>query len=177
MLKRIQSKNLASFTKQIVRGFYSGANEPMHQIPGRVPQAVSTDEAVACIQSGHRVFLHGAAATPLPLVDAFVRRAKQRAFTNVEVVSIHTEGQAEYANPEFEGVVRPNALFTGANIRQAVNDGRADFTPVFLRNIPRLFREGHLPVSIYSFVFESFYPKKNIKSENHESMHCLVETD
>jgi acyl-CoA hydrolase len=66
----------------------------------------------------------------------------------VEVVSIHTEGPAPYAAPELSKSFRVNALFAGANVRDAVNEGRADYMPVFLSEIPQLFRAGVLPLDV-----------------------------
>jgi acyl-CoA hydrolase len=102
-----------------------------------IPPIVSADKAVELIESGDRVYLHEAAMTPTELVEALARRAPE--LTGVETVSIHTEGPAPYVAPEMAGHIRHNALFVGANVREAVNDGRADYTPVFLSTIPRLF--------------------------------------
>ena len=98
---------------------------------------VTPDEAVSVVQSGHRVFVHEAAMVPQELVAAFCRRTLD--LSNIEVVHLHTEGGAPYVAPEYEGHVRHNALFVGANVREAVQQGRADFTPVFLSEVPQLF--------------------------------------
>ncbi|HMB52940.1 MAG TPA: acetyl-CoA hydrolase/transferase C-terminal domain-containing protein, partial [Thermoanaerobaculia bacterium] len=110
------------------------------------PRPVDADEAVAAISSGDRVFLHSAAATPQRLVAAMAARAPQ--LTGVEVVSLHTEGPAPHAEPGMEGSFRHNALFIGANVRRAVAEGRADFVPIFLSEIPALFRSGALPLDV-----------------------------
>lgn len=102
-----------------------------------IPPIVSADKAVELIESGDRVYLHEAAMAPTELLEALARRAPE--LTDVETVSIHTEGPAPYVAPEMAGHIRHNALFVGANVREAVNDGRADYTPVFLSTIPRLF--------------------------------------
>jgi 4-hydroxybutyrate CoA-transferase len=108
-------------------------------------QFVSPEEAVAGIESGHRIYLHGGAATPTRLVDALMQRATE--LRDVEVVHLHTEAPAPYVAPGMELSFRHNALFIGPNVRSAVQDGRADYTPVFLSEIPRLFRpEGVLPL-------------------------------
>ncbi|MDP8923114.1 MAG: 4-hydroxybutyrate CoA-transferase [Chloroflexota bacterium] len=98
------------------------------------------------IDSGQRVFIHGAAATPRTLVAAFTARAAE--LRDVETVSIHTNGPAPYVAPEMAGHVRHRALFTGANVREAVNAGRADYVPVFLSDIPPLFTDGALPIDV-----------------------------
>lgn len=95
-----------------------------------------------------RVFIHGAAATPIPLIKAMAEHGKVAGLTDVEVIHIHTDGQAEYATEEFSGIFRNNSLFIGANMRNAVNEGRADFIPVFLSEIPLLFRRNILNVDV-----------------------------
>jgi len=106
-------------------------------------RAVSADDAVRAIASGSNVFIHGAAATPTPLIDALAAR---RDVENVTTYHLHLEGRVAIAEPEHEGRFRPTSLFTGASLRQAVNDGRADFTPVFLSDIPLLFTSRRIPL-------------------------------
>lgn len=111
-----------------------------------MPPVVSADEAVRLVASGDRVYLHEVAMTPHELLDALVRRAGDLA--GVEVVSLHTEGPAPHVAPELAGHIRHNALFVGANVREAVNDGRADYTPVFLSGVPALFTGGQLALDV-----------------------------
>ena len=111
-----------------------------------MPPIVSADEAAGLIASGDRVYLHEVAMTPHELIDALVRRASS--LQGIETVSIHTEGPAPYVAPEMAGHIRHNALFVGANVREAVNDGRADYTPVFLSAVPALFAGGDLPLDV-----------------------------
>jgi 4-hydroxybutyrate CoA-transferase len=103
-------------------------------------------EAVLPIESGHRVYLHEAAMAPHALIAAMTERARE--LSGVEVVHLHTNAEAPYVAPEMAGHVRHNALFVGANVRAAVQDGRADFTPVFLSEVPSLFRDGTLPLDV-----------------------------
>jgi acyl-CoA hydrolase len=107
---------------------------------------VGADAALAVVQNGNRVFIHGAAATPQPLIAALGRRLPE--LSGIETVSIHTVGDAPYAAPEYAGHVRHRALFIGANVRAAVNAGRADYVPIFLSDIPALFRNGALPIDV-----------------------------
>ncbi|MFN8664713.1 MAG: acetyl-CoA hydrolase/transferase C-terminal domain-containing protein [Thermomicrobiales bacterium] len=107
---------------------------------------MTADEAVLLIKSGDRVYLHEVAMTPHELLDALVRRAPD--LSGVEVVSLHTEGPAPHVAPELAGSIRHNALFVGANVRDAVNDGRADYTPVFLSEVPALFESGRLALDV-----------------------------
>lgn len=106
----------------------------------------SASDAVKAISSGNRVYIHGMAAAPQELIRAMVARADE--LRSVEIVQMHTEGAAPYASPEFSDSFRVNALFIGANVRQAVEDGRADYTPVFLSEIPDLFRSGAMPIDV-----------------------------
>jgi len=107
---------------------------------------VSANEAVAAIRSGEHVFLHGGAATPSLLLDALVARAPE--LREVSIVHLHCEGPAPHLVPAMAGHLRHRALFIGANARDAVNDGRADYIPVFLSDVPQLFARGQLPVDI-----------------------------
>jgi acyl-CoA hydrolase len=105
---------------------------------------VSAAEAVAGIESGDEVYLHCAAATPAVLLDALVARAPE--LRDVGVVHLHCEGPGPHLAPSMAPHFRHRALFIGPNARAAVNDGRADYVPVFLSDVPRLFRSGALPL-------------------------------
>ncbi len=107
---------------------------------------VSAEEAVSVIKSGQRVFIHSVAAAPRRLVEAMTARAHE--LRVVEVVSLHTEGPAPYAAPELSKSFRVNALFVGPNVRRAVEEGRGDYLPVFLSEVPELFRSGILPLDV-----------------------------
>ena len=110
------------------------------------PPIVSADEAVRLIRPGHRVYLHEVAMTPHELLSALVRRADE--LSGVETISLHTEGPAPHVAPGLEGRIRHNALFVGANVREAVNAGRADYTPVFLSDVPALVAGGALALDV-----------------------------
>lgn len=107
---------------------------------------VTAEEAVSVIESGHRVFIHSVAAAPKRLIDAMTARAPE--LRRVEIVHLHTEGEAPYARPEYAESFRTNALFIGANMRKAVETGQADYIPVFLSEVPGLFRKGILPLDV-----------------------------
>ncbi|MCA9832062.1 MAG: acetyl-CoA hydrolase/transferase C-terminal domain-containing protein [Dehalococcoidia bacterium] len=110
-------------------------------------QYVDAERALEEVRSGDRVYLHGGAATPQALVEALVRRAPE--LSGVEVTHLHTEAQAAYVAPEMRGHIRHNALFIGPNVRAAVQRGDADYTPVFLSEIPDLFAPGGaLPLDV-----------------------------
>jgi 4-hydroxybutyrate CoA-transferase len=99
-------------------------------------KAVSAEEAVGAIRSGMNVFVHGAAATPTPLLQALVRR---EGLEGVRLYHLHTEGETPFAEPGCEGRFLSISLFTGPALRAPIQEGRADFMPVFLSDIPDLF--------------------------------------
>ena len=106
----------------------------------------SAAEAVQCIQSGHRVFIHGGAATPISLVEAMVEQADR--LRDVEVTHLHTSGEAAYGRPQYQESFRVANLFVGGNLRKYVGTERNDYVPVFLSEIPRLFREGRRHINV-----------------------------
>ncbi len=106
----------------------------------------TAEEAVKAIQSGQRVFLTGNCSVPQKLLSALVDRAHE--LENVEITQVLTIGPAPQAEPGLERHLRINNLFIGANVRQAIHEGRADFTPVFLSEIPHLFRNNILPLDV-----------------------------
>lgn len=106
----------------------------------------TAEEAVSVIQSGQRVFIHSVAAAPQRLIAAMTARSQE--LRDVEIVHLHTEGSAPYAAPGMEEHFRINALFVGPNMRKAVEEGRADYIPVFLSEAPLLFRRGILPLDV-----------------------------
>ena len=107
---------------------------------------VSADQAVSAIESYNRVFVHSVAAAPTRLIQAMVARAPE--LRGVEVVHLHTEGEAPYTRAEYADSFRTRALFIGSNVRQAVAEGRADYVPVFLSEVPLLLRRGTIPVDV-----------------------------
>ena len=108
-------------------------------------RACSADEAVRYVASGMRVFVHGAAATPTPLLDALARR---RDLADVTLYHMHTAGPVAFAEPEQEGRLFSVSLFTGPALRRPIEEGRADFVPIFLSDIPPLFASGRIPLDV-----------------------------
>jgi acyl-CoA hydrolase/GNAT superfamily N-acetyltransferase len=104
------------------------------------------DEAVLRIPRGKHIQISSGASVPLGLMDALSRNASH--FTDNTIVHLMTFGPAYHVAPELEGHFRHNAFFIGANTRQAVHEGRADYTPVFLSRIPPLIRARRLPVEV-----------------------------
>ncbi|GLB49318.1 acetyl-CoA hydrolase/transferase family protein [Neptunitalea lumnitzerae] len=104
------------------------------------------EEAVKLIKSGDRVLVQAAAATPQTLLKAMVGRASE--LRDVEIVHIHTEGYIDYVLPEYADSFKTSCFFMGGNIRKAVQQGHAQYNPVFLSDIPHLFRSGNLPIDV-----------------------------
>lgn len=109
-------------------------------------KVVDAEDAVTVVESESRVYLAGGSGVPQALVDALVDRAGE--LHDVELVHVLHFGEAPYVKPEYAGTFRHNALFIGPNVREAVHAGRADFTPIFLSEIPSLFKHGTLPLDV-----------------------------
>ncbi|MGD8405878.1 MAG: acetyl-CoA hydrolase/transferase C-terminal domain-containing protein [Anaerolineales bacterium] len=109
-------------------------------------RVVTPQEAVQAIKSRDRIFLTGNVSVPQKTLSALVDYAPQ--LENVEICQALTVGSADYVSPEMEGHLRVNSIFISANIRKAVHEGRADFTPVLLSEFPLLFKRGLLPLDV-----------------------------
>lgn len=109
-------------------------------------QYQSAHEALTLVKNGDRVFIHGGAATPQLLVDALTARHAE--LRKVEIVHLHTEGNAAYARPEYKDSFHINSFFVGANIRPFVNHSNVQYIPIFLSEIPALFRKGVMPLDV-----------------------------
>ena len=109
-------------------------------------KVTTPQEAVNEVRSGQRVFIGSGAAEPQLLVHALSDRGQE--LSDTQITHILTLGTAPYADPKLENGFRHNALFIGPNVREAVAEGRADFTPVFLSEVPDLFRRGKLPIDV-----------------------------
>ncbi|HYW44858.1 MAG TPA: acetyl-CoA hydrolase/transferase C-terminal domain-containing protein [Bryobacteraceae bacterium] len=108
---------------------------------------VSTAErAVELVRSGDRIYVHPGCAAPQVLLNALIRRAPE--LRDVEIVHMLTLGTGDYTQPEFEGHFRHNAFFMGGNVREAVDAGRADYTPISLSDIEYLFCSGEMPLDV-----------------------------
>jgi len=107
---------------------------------------VNAATAVELVRSGQRVFVHAGAATPQALLRALTARAGE--LRDVELVHLHTEGEAPWAAPGLAASLRSNALFLGSNLRDAVARGDADYVPAFLSEMPALFRQRVLPLDV-----------------------------
>jgi acyl-CoA hydrolase len=106
----------------------------------------TADEALQCVQSGMRVYIQPGCAEPETLVEALMRRGPS--VYDVEIVHMMTMGCAPYVAPEMAGHFRHNAMFIGSNVRDAINEGRADYTPIYLGEIEELFESGAMPIDV-----------------------------
>ncbi len=106
----------------------------------------SADAALQRVRDGDTVYIHPGCAAPVQLVRALVRRGPQ--LQEVNVIHLLTAGEAGYTAPEMAGHFRHIAFFAGANVRRALNEGRADFIPIFLGEIEALFASGDMPVNV-----------------------------
>ncbi len=109
-------------------------------------KCVDAAQALNAVRSGDRVWIQSGVGTPSVLVNAMVARASQ--LRDVEIVHMMTLGSANYTNPECAGHFRHRGMFLGANTREAVAAGRADYTPIFLSEIEDLFLTGALPLDV-----------------------------
>ena len=112
----------------------------------KVPIYISEAQALSIVKSGDRVFVHGGAATPICLVNALQKR--HRELRNVELVSITTLGNVNFDAPEFRKSFFFNSLFVSAATRNIVNSENGDYVPIFLSQIPQLFRKNILPIDV-----------------------------
>jgi acyl-CoA hydrolase len=109
-------------------------------------KSTTPEEAVFCIKGGDRVYISGNAATPYPLLEALAGRRDE--LNDVEITHVLLYGDDPLSTPEMEGHFRHNSLFVGPADRGAVNEGRADYVPIFLGEIPGLFYQGLMPLDV-----------------------------
>lgn len=107
---------------------------------------ISAEEAVSVVKSGDRVFLHGSAATPVHLIKALKKRHEE--LEKVELVSITSLGDIDFDEPEWTKSFFFNSLFVSAGVRKVVNSSAGDYIPVFLSQIPQLFKKNILPIDV-----------------------------
>ena len=109
-------------------------------------KVATAEEAIALIRSGRRILIGSGAAEPVSLVEALVDDGGH--LSDMEIVHLLTLGPAPYVRPELAHRFRHAAFFIGPNVRQAVQDGRADFIPVFLSEIPQLIRSRRTRIDV-----------------------------
>ena len=104
------------------------------------------EKAIAEIRPGERIFISSGSAVPSGLLPFLVD--KNAPIGDNQIIHLLTLGEAPYADPKFEGTFRHNALFIGPNVRRAVTEGRADYTPIFLSEIPALIKKRQIPIDV-----------------------------
>jgi 4-hydroxybutyrate CoA-transferase len=109
-------------------------------------KVVTADEAIQAIKSNDKIIVHSNCALPSILLDAMVKRKDE--LTGIEIFHALTVGHLPYLDPGMETAFRHNASFVGANARKAVQEGRADFTPIFLYETPLLFKKGYIKLDV-----------------------------
>ena len=109
-------------------------------------KTTSATEAVKMIKSSDRVFIHSVAAAPQELIKAMTERGSE--LHDVEIIHLHTEGDAPYVLPEYQKSFVINSLFIGPNVRNSLHSGRSSYIPIFLSEVPNLFRRNILPVDV-----------------------------
>eukprot|EP01083_Nonionella_stella_P285439 971567_1 len=121
----------------------SGYHEPFYPIVGKEPiRCENALDAMKCVKSGQRIYIQGAAMTPDPSINALCEHANINNLSNIELIHIHLGGDAPFVtNEKYRPHFRDNSLFIGGNVRKHVNLGQADFTPIFLSEIPQLFED------------------------------------
>lgn len=110
--------------------------------------AVTAEEAVKVIKSGDHIHISSVSNVPQCLIKALCDRGRNGELKNVYIHHLHTEGAAPYVNPEFEGIFQHNAFFVGANVRESVQKGLADYIPVFLGETSKLYREKYIKCNV-----------------------------
>lgn len=111
-----------------------------------MPKIVSAQDAIALIPSGSHILVHSVAAAPQLLIKTLVERASE--LTDINLYHMHTEGEVPYVLPEYLGTFHLRSFFIGSNVRKATMEGRADYIPVFLSEIPVLIRKKHIPINV-----------------------------
>lgn len=109
-------------------------------------KAISAEDAVKIIKSNDKVYLHAAAAVPQVLINAMTNRHEE--LRNVQICQLHTEGEAPYANPELKDSFHVNSFFIGKNVRHTLKAGNGSYTPVFLSELPLLFKRNIIDLQV-----------------------------
>jgi acyl-CoA hydrolase len=109
-------------------------------------RVVSAEEAVKVIKSNDNIYIQAAAAAPQALIKAMSARHEE--LRNVQICQLHTEGEAPYANPDFKDSFHVNSFFIGKNVRHTLKAGNGSYTPIFLSEVPRLFKENIINLDV-----------------------------
>ncbi len=113
-----------------------------------IPKFVTASEAVKIVKSGDHIHLSSVATSPHILIDALVKRADAGELRDIKIHHLHTEGEAPYADPKYEGIFFHKAFFVGGNVRKSVQSGYSDYIPIFLGETQKLYRKGVIPCNV-----------------------------
>ncbi|KAL6735453.1 hypothetical protein Aduo_005895 [Ancylostoma duodenale] len=148
MLSRLSSRGVSTSAVACrASSVFADKNEIAFPIHGKQPKVCSVKEAFKQIKSGDNIFVHGIAATPTPLLKGLCEHAKANNLKGIKLHHLHLEGETPWTEPDMRERIRSNSLFTGANLRKAVNEGIADFNSCFLQEVPMLFRRGAIKLN------------------------------
>ena len=111
-------------------------------------KAVTPEEAVKVVKSGDHVHISSVSCAPMCLIEALCARGERGELKDVHIHHLHTEGPAPYVDPKFEGVFQHDAFFVGSNVRKSVQQGYADYIPVFLNETARLYRDNYIKCNV-----------------------------
>uniref|UniRef100_A0A0G4G065 Acetyl-CoA hydrolase n=1 Tax=Chromera velia CCMP2878 TaxID=1169474 RepID=A0A0G4G065_9ALVE len=128
------------------RRWQSGRSGPKGGRGPPSPPVVSGEEAISLLHSHDRIFLHGISCNPQHLLRSVCAAVDAGVLDKLTLYHLHLEGDTPHVHPKYEGKIRSSNLFIGHNCRQAVNEFRADFTPIFLSEIPLAFERGVIPL-------------------------------
>ncbi|CAJ0591459.1 unnamed protein product [Cylicocyclus nassatus] len=137
---------------------FSDKNEIAFPIHEKEPKHVEIKDAFGKIKSGDNIFIHGIAATPTPLLKGLCEHAKANNLKGIKLHHLHLEGETPWTAPDMKDRIRSNSLFTGTNLRKAVNEGIADFNSCFLQEVLMLFRRGAIKVN--AAIIHAIHPGK-----------------
>ena len=115
-------------------------------IRNKIIMYTTAQEAISKIQSGSHIFIHSVAAAPQHLIGTLMNRSHE--LSDIHIYHLHTEGEAPYVKPEFEDIFQLHSFFIGPNVRQATIEGRADYIPIFLNEVPILIRKKIVPINV-----------------------------
>ncbi|KAM3957985.1 succinyl-CoA:acetate/propanoyl-CoA:succinate CoA transferase [Aphomia sociella] len=144
IIPHVSSRNFGRFSAALFSGKldrnYFTYTQELSQPLDRKPEILPANEVFQkCLKSSQTVFVQGAAATPVSLLQAMTDVGKASSLKNIKVVHMHTEKEAPYVAPECKDIFRSVSLFMAANVRKSVAEGRSDAIPIFLQDIPKLF--------------------------------------
>ncbi|GMT06016.1 hypothetical protein PENTCL1PPCAC_28190 [Pristionchus entomophagus] len=146
-LRPLSSRALSTSSSRLAHSLGGDPREICFPIPGKTPKVTTADKAFEGIKSGESIFVHGAAATPTPLLNALCEHVSGNNLSKIRLHHMHLEGEARWLDQKYRDQIRSNSLFTGHNLRKGMDEGLVDFNSCFLCEIPLLFRRKAITVN------------------------------